>query len=116
MKLLKKEKTLVTFLEIFVVVSVLVCEYCKALYLLISGDVNALERSAMTTVEPQCNKVPRDCQKEDSLYTSFIYYRLYLGIPWGPHSSFKRERKIRCCLFTYSIKGEIRDFHSVIVQ
>ena len=62
MKLLKKEKTLVTFLEIFVVVSVLVCDYYKALYLLLSGDVNALEHSAMTTVEPQYNELPRDCQ------------------------------------------------------
>ena len=61
MKLLRKEKTLVTFLEIFVVCW-LVCDYCKALYLLISGDVNALERSTMTTVEPQYKDVARDCQ------------------------------------------------------
>ena len=34
----------------------------------------------------------------------------------GPHSSFERERKIRCHLFTSSIKCEIRDFHAVVVQ
>ena len=32
----------------------------------------------------------------------------------GPHSSFERERKIRCHLFTSSIKCEIRDFHAVV--
>ena len=37
-------------------------------------------------------------------------------ISWGPHSSFKREKKICCCLFTSSIKREIRDFHAVVVQ
>lgn len=40
----------------------LVCDYCKSLYLLISGDVNVLERSTMTTVELQYNDVARDCQ------------------------------------------------------
>ena len=34
---------------------------------------------------------------------------------WGPHSSFERERQIRCRLFT-SIKRKIRDFHAVVVQ
>ena len=37
-------------------------------------------------------------------------------ISWGQHSSFGRERKIRCRLFTSSIKREIRDFHAVVVQ
>ena len=35
---------------------------------------------------------------------------------WGPHSSFERERQIRCRLLTSSIKREIRDFHAVVVQ
>ena len=34
-------------------------------------------------------------------------------ISWGPRSSFEREGKIRCRLFTCSIKREIRDFHVV---
>ena len=45
------------------------------------------------------------------------YRRISLElISWGPHSSFKRERKIRYRLFTSSIKREIRDFHAVVVQ
>ena len=35
---------------------------------------------------------------------------------WGPHSSFERERQIRCRLFTSSINRKIRDFHAVVVQ
>ena len=37
-------------------------------------------------------------------------------ISWGPHSSLERERKSRGCLFTSSIKHEIRHFHVVVVQ
>ena len=37
-------------------------------------------------------------------------------ISWGPHSSFGRERKIRCRLLTSSTKREIRDYHAVLVQ
>ena len=45
------------------------------------------------------------------------YRRISLElISWGPHSSFEIKRKIRCRLFTSSIKREIRDFHVVVVQ
>ena len=37
-------------------------------------------------------------------------------ISWGPHSSLERERKSPGCLFTSSIKREIRHFHVVVVQ
>ena len=34
----------------------------------------------------------------------------------GPYSSSERERKFRRCLFTSTIKREIRHFHVVVVQ
>ena len=34
----------------------------------------------------------------------------------GLHSCLERESKIRCSLFTFSIKREIRHFHVVVVQ
>ena len=37
-------------------------------------------------------------------------------ISWGPHSSLEREKEIRRCLFTSSIKLAIRHFHVVVVQ
>ena len=37
-------------------------------------------------------------------------------ISWGSYSSLERERKIRRCLFTSSIKREIRYFHELVVQ
>ena len=45
------------------------------------------------------------------------YRRISLElIHWGPHSSLGGERKIRCRLFTSSIKCEIRHFHVAFVQ
>ena len=34
---------------------------------------------------------------------------------WGPYPSSGREMKFRRCLFTFSIKREIRYFHVVVV-
>ena len=34
----------------------------------------------------------------------------------GPYPSSEREIKFRRCLFTHSIKREIRHFHVVVVQ
>ena len=34
----------------------------------------------------------------------------------GPYPSSEREIKFRCCLFTSSIKRQIRHFHVVVVQ
>ena len=36
-------------------------------------------------------------------------------ISWGPPLSYERERKIRRCLFTPSIKLEIKNFHAAVV-
>ena len=33
-----------------------------------------------------------------------------------PHPSSERERKFRCCLFTFSIRHGIRQFHVVVLQ
>ena len=37
-------------------------------------------------------------------------------ISWGPDSSLKRGKKIRRCLFMFSINHEIRHFYVVVVQ
>lgn len=121
-KLLKKEKTLVTFFKIIcrcLLVATIV-RHCTYSYLFLSGDVNALEPTIMTTVEPQYKKVPtRGTVKICSLQKGFVIKKVlkkivrYIEVPQGEEPIRALANAIRVLLQKKTVTSVIVTFSTV---
>ena len=93
---------------------------CRCRRLCLSSLIGTLRSNNATATRTSLKKV---CLRSFSLYSDYSYKnfvkcrRTLLKLNFkGPYPSSEREIKFRRCLFTSSIKHEIRHFHVVVVQ